>query len=113
MLLRNATFEAYGHRCNNQHHDRNAVEAIYMKGRSGESFQFEPSTSSSFSTKTSRRISTGYQLSWVGEMSCVMFFDESRFSLLSDSRRTLIWRAPGTRYHQDNTIERHSYGGAR
>ncbi|GFV68613.1 transposable element Tc3 transposase [Trichonephila clavipes] len=36
----------------------------------------------------------------------------SRFSLLSDSRRTLIWRAPGTRYHQENTIERHRYGGA-
>ncbi|GFU02469.1 DDE_3 domain-containing protein [Trichonephila clavipes] len=34
------------------------------------------------------------------------------FSLQSDSRRTLIWRAPGTRYHQVNTIERHRYGGA-
>ncbi|GFT23147.1 DDE_3 domain-containing protein [Trichonephila clavipes] len=33
-------------------------------------------------------------------------------SLRSDSRRTLIWRAPGTRYHQENTIERHRYGGA-
>ncbi|GFW17571.1 transposable element Tcb1 transposase [Trichonephila clavipes] len=43
---------------------------------------------------------------------CVMFSDESRFSLKSDSRRTLIWRAPGTRYHQENTIERHRYGGA-
>ncbi|GFT65153.1 transposable element Tcb1 transposase [Trichonephila clavipes] len=31
--------------------------------------------------------------------------------LQSDSRRTLIWRAPGTRYHQENTIERHRYGG--
>ncbi|GFS79135.1 transposable element Tcb1 transposase [Trichonephila clavipes] len=30
----------------------------------------------------------------------------------SDSRRTLIWRAPGTRYHQENTIERLRYGGA-
>ncbi|GFX35496.1 HTH_Tnp_Tc3_2 domain-containing protein [Trichonephila clavipes] len=30
---------------------------------------------------------------------CVMFSDESRFSLQSDSRQTLIWRAPGTRYH--------------
>ncbi|GFW66022.1 transposable element Tcb1 transposase [Trichonephila clavipes] len=38
-----------------------------------------------------------------------MFSDESRFSLQSDSRRTLIWRAPGTRYHQENTIERHRY----
>ncbi|GFW04318.1 uncharacterized protein TNCV_876911 [Trichonephila clavipes] len=41
-----------------------------------------------------------------------MFSDESSFSLQSDSRRTLIWRAPGTRYHQENTIERHRYGGA-
>ncbi|GFV26413.1 transposable element Tcb1 transposase [Trichonephila clavipes] len=36
----------------------------------------------------------------------------SRFSLQSDSRWTLIWRAPGTRYHQENTIERHRYSGA-
>ncbi|GFU77478.1 transposable element Tcb1 transposase [Trichonephila clavipes] len=41
------------------------------------------------------------------QWSCVMFSDESRFSWQSDSRRTLIWRAPGTRYHQENTIERH------
>ncbi|GFU14882.1 DDE_3 domain-containing protein [Trichonephila clavipes] len=34
------------------------------------------------------------------------------FSWQSDSRRTLIWRAPGTRYHQENAIERHRYGGA-
>ncbi|GFW85087.1 transposable element Tcb1 transposase [Trichonephila clavipes] len=46
------------------------------------------------------------------QWSCVMFSDESRFSLQSDSHRTLIWRAPGTRYHQENTIERHRYGGA-
>ncbi|GFX22591.1 transposable element Tcb2 transposase [Trichonephila clavipes] len=46
------------------------------------------------------------------QWSCVMFSDESRFSFLSDSRRTLIWRAPGTRYHQENTIERHRYVGA-
>ncbi|GFW32708.1 transposable element Tcb1 transposase [Trichonephila clavipes] len=46
------------------------------------------------------------------QWSCVMFSDESRFSLQSDSRRTLIWRAPSTRYHQEKTIERHRYGGA-
>ncbi|GFU28769.1 transposable element Tcb1 transposase [Trichonephila clavipes] len=46
------------------------------------------------------------------QWSCVMFSDESRFSLQSDSHRTLIWRAPGTRYHQENTIERHCYSGA-
>ncbi|GFU12329.1 transposable element Tc1 transposase [Trichonephila clavipes] len=45
------------------------------------------------------------------QWSCVMFSDESMFSLQSDSRRTLIWRAPGTHYHQENTIERHRYGG--
>ncbi|GFV46421.1 transposable element Tcb1 transposase [Trichonephila clavipes] len=46
------------------------------------------------------------------QWSCVMFSDQSRFSLQSHSRPTLIWRAPGTRYHQENTIERHRYGGA-
>ncbi|GFT96398.1 transposable element Tcb1 transposase [Trichonephila clavipes] len=39
------------------------------------------------------------------QWSCLMFSDESRFSLLSDSRRILIWRVSGTRYHQENTIE--------
>ncbi|GFW78668.1 HTH_Tnp_Tc3_2 domain-containing protein [Trichonephila clavipes] len=46
------------------------------------------------------------------QWSCVMFSDESSFSLQSDSCRTVIWRAPGTRYHQENTIERYRYGGA-
>ncbi|GFX42073.1 transposable element Tcb1 transposase [Trichonephila clavipes] len=46
------------------------------------------------------------------QWSCVMFSDESRFSLQSDSHRILIWRAPGTRYHPENTIERHRYSGA-
>ncbi|GFV98399.1 transposable element Tcb1 transposase [Trichonephila clavipes] len=46
------------------------------------------------------------------QWSCEMFSDESRFSLQSDCRRILIWRAPGTRYLQENTIERHRYGGA-
>ncbi|GFX08361.1 transposable element Tcb1 transposase [Trichonephila clavipes] len=46
------------------------------------------------------------------QWSCVMFSDECRLSLQSDSRRTLIWRAPGIRYHQENTIVRHRYGSA-
>ncbi|GFV55942.1 HTH_Tnp_Tc3_2 domain-containing protein [Trichonephila clavipes] len=34
---------------------------------------------------------------WTPQQSlCVMFYGDSRFSLQSDSRRTLIWRAPGT-----------------
>ncbi|GFV92724.1 transposable element Tcb1 transposase [Trichonephila clavipes] len=45
------------------------------------------------------------------QWSCVMFSDESRFSLQSDSRLILIGYPlpPGTRYHQENTIERHRY----
>ncbi|GFX98665.1 DDE_3 domain-containing protein [Trichonephila clavipes] len=31
---------------------------------------------------------------------------------LSDSRRTFIWRMPGTHYHHENIIERHHLGGA-
>ncbi|GFX36186.1 HTH_Tnp_Tc3_2 domain-containing protein [Trichonephila clavipes] len=54
------------------------------------------------------------QLTWSREhalwtepqWSCVMFSDESRFSFQFDSRRTLIRRAPGTCYHQENTIQR-------
>ncbi|GFV46191.1 HTH_Tnp_Tc3_2 domain-containing protein [Trichonephila clavipes] len=38
------------------------------------------------------------------QWSCVMVYDESRFSLQSDSHRTLIWSSPGTRYHQENTV---------
>ncbi|KFM70462.1 Transposable element Tc3 transposase, partial [Stegodyphus mimosarum] len=41
-----------------------------------------------------------------------MFSDESTFRLQSDSRLTFICRAPDTRYHQENIIERHGYGGA-
>ncbi|GFU01123.1 HTH_Tnp_Tc3_2 domain-containing protein [Trichonephila clavipes] len=40
------------------------------------------------------------------------FQDDGMFSLQSDSHRNLTWRAPGTRYHQENTIERHRYSGA-
>ncbi|GFY30236.1 transposable element Tcb1 transposase [Trichonephila clavipes] len=46
------------------------------------------------------------------QWSCVMFSDESRFGLQSDSHPTLICRAPGIHYHQGNIIERHRYGGA-
>ncbi|GFT46589.1 HTH_Tnp_Tc3_2 domain-containing protein [Trichonephila clavipes] len=53
-----------------------------------------------------------YALRTPQQWSCVMFSDESRFNLQSDSRRTLIWKAPGTRYHQENIIERQRFGGA-
>ncbi|GFV43854.1 transposable element Tcb1 transposase [Trichonephila clavipes] len=41
----------------------------------------------------------------------VLFTDESRFSLSSDSHRILIWRERGSRNHPSNIIERVRYGG--
>ncbi|GFT54316.1 transposable element Tc1 transposase [Trichonephila clavipes] len=41
----------------------------------------------------------------------VLFTDESRFSLSSDSHRILIWRERGSRNHPSNIIEREWYGG--
>ncbi|UYV83242.1 hypothetical protein LAZ67_23000264, partial [Cordylochernes scorpioides] len=41
----------------------------------------------------------------------VLFSDESRFSLNTDSRRVFIWRAPGTRYNPSNTREIDSFRG--
>ncbi|GFX67989.1 transposable element Tcb1 transposase [Trichonephila clavipes] len=40
----------------------------------------------------------------------VLFTDESRFSLSSDSHRILIWRERGSRNHPSNIIERGRYG---
>ncbi|GFU94347.1 transposable element Tcb2 transposase [Trichonephila clavipes] len=37
--------------------------------------------------------------------------DGVRFTMESDSGRLLIWREQRTRYHQSNTVERHSYRG--
>ncbi|GFU22703.1 transposable element Tcb2 transposase [Trichonephila clavipes] len=41
----------------------------------------------------------------------VLFTDESRFSLSSDSHRILIFRERGSRNHPSNIIERDRYGG--
>ncbi|GFW05480.1 transposable element Tcb2 transposase [Trichonephila clavipes] len=41
----------------------------------------------------------------------VLFTDESRFSLSSDSHRILIWRERGSHNHPSNIIERERYGG--
>ena len=40
----------------------------------------------------------------------VLFTDEPRFSLESDSMRYLTWREPWTRYHPSNIRERYAYG---
>ncbi|GFW75125.1 transposable element Tcb2 transposase [Trichonephila clavipes] len=41
----------------------------------------------------------------------IVFTMQSRFTMESDSGRLLIWREQRTRYHQSNTVERHSYRG--
>ncbi|GFW71038.1 transposable element Tcb2 transposase [Trichonephila clavipes] len=51
-------------------------------------------------------------VSWTQQQwASVLFTDESRFTMESDSGRLLIWREQRTRYHQSNTVERHSYRG--
>ena len=40
----------------------------------------------------------------------LLFTDESRFRLHSDSGSVLVWKKQGTRYNQSNIVERHSFG---
>ncbi|GBN14676.1 Transposable element Tcb2 transposase [Araneus ventricosus] len=66
-------------------------------------------------TSTNRRV----RLAWCREhrdwsmdqWATVLFTDESRFSLNTDSRRTFIWREPGTCYLPSNVREIDPYGG--
>ncbi|GFX64036.1 transposable element Tcb2 transposase [Trichonephila clavipes] len=43
------------------------------------------------------------------DWACVLFSDESRFSLSSDCRRQLIWRESGTAYRPENIHEKDRY----
>ncbi|GFW24653.1 transposable element Tcb1 transposase [Trichonephila clavipes] len=43
------------------------------------------------------------------DWACVLFSDESRFSLPSDCRRQLIWRESGTTYRPENIQEKDRY----
>ncbi|GFX49277.1 transposable element Tcb2 transposase [Trichonephila clavipes] len=43
------------------------------------------------------------------DWTCVLFSDESRFSLSSDCRRQLIWRESGTVYRPENIQEKDRY----
>ncbi|GFX16844.1 transposable element Tcb2 transposase [Trichonephila clavipes] len=43
------------------------------------------------------------------DWACVLFSDESRFSLSSDCRRQLIWRESGTAYRPENIQEKDRY----
>ncbi|GFT90418.1 transposable element Tcb2 transposase [Trichonephila clavipes] len=43
------------------------------------------------------------------DWACVLFSDESRFSLSSDCRRQMIWRESGTAYRPENIQEKDLY----
>ncbi|GFV30902.1 transposable element Tcb2 transposase [Trichonephila clavipes] len=43
------------------------------------------------------------------DLACVLFSDESRFSLSSDCRRQLIWRESETTYRPENIQEKDRY----
>ncbi|GFS89684.1 transposable element Tcb2 transposase [Trichonephila clavipes] len=64
-----------------------------------------------------RRLNDRYRvLPWPEDCTVVVclhdaLYDESRFSLSSDSHRILIWRERGSRNHPSNIIERDRYGG--
>ncbi|GFW02177.1 paired amphipathic helix protein Sin3b [Trichonephila clavipes] len=64
-----------------------------------------------------RRLDDRYRLlPWPEDCTVVVclhdaLYDESRFSLSSDSHRILIWREGGSHNHSSNIIERDRYGG--
>ncbi|GFX40188.1 transposable element Tcb2 transposase [Trichonephila clavipes] len=64
-----------------------------------------------------RRLDDRYRvLPWPEDCTVVVclhdaLYDESRFSLSSDSHRILIWRERGSRNHPSNIIKRDRYGG--
>ncbi|UYV81500.1 hypothetical protein LAZ67_20001368 [Cordylochernes scorpioides] len=52
-----------------------------------------------------------YPFNLCSQWANVLFSDESRFSLNTESRRVFIWREPGTRYHPSNIREIDSFRG--
>ncbi|GFY29676.1 transposable element Tcb2 transposase [Trichonephila clavipes] len=76
---------------------------------------------SSYQQKSNRRTTAQQhrtaRLQWCREhhnwteqnWACVLFSDESRFSLSSDCRRKLIWRESGTAYRPENIQEKDRY----
>ncbi|GFT06809.1 transposable element Tcb1 transposase [Trichonephila clavipes] len=43
------------------------------------------------------------------QWACVMFSDEFKFGMQSDSRRTFLWRVQSIRYYQEKIIKRHCF----
>ncbi|GFV79605.1 transposable element Tcb2 transposase [Trichonephila clavipes] len=74
-------------------------------------------TSGEIARHTTRRLDDRYRvLPWPEDCTVAVclhdtLYDESRFSLSSDSHRILIWRERGSRNHPSNIIERDRYGG--
>ncbi|GBO26284.1 hypothetical protein AVEN_121126-1, partial [Araneus ventricosus] len=64
---------------------------------------------------TNRRVRLAWcreHIEWsMDQWATVLFTDECGFSLTTDSRRTYIWREPGTRYLPSNVREIDHYGG--
>ncbi|GFX68176.1 transposable element Tcb1 transposase [Trichonephila clavipes] len=78
-------------------------------------FQNDGNVSRCYSTghpELQRRMRTGIFGSYCQKKQTEHSIRLVSFSFQSDSRRTLIWRAPCNRYHQENTTERYRYGGA-
>ncbi|GFW46686.1 transposable element Tc3 transposase [Trichonephila clavipes] len=68
--------------------------------------QFLAASGKQISLKTvARHLRGGELYDWA----CVLFSDESRFSLSSDCRRHLIWRESGTAYRPENIQEKDRY----
>ncbi|GFX51870.1 transposable element Tcb2 transposase [Trichonephila clavipes] len=60
--------------------------------------------------RTARLQRCGEHGNWTEQdWACVLFSDESRFSLSSDCRRQLIWRESGTPYRPENIQENDRY----
>ncbi|GFV14453.1 transposable element Tcb2 transposase [Trichonephila clavipes] len=74
-------------------------------------------TAGEIARQRDRRLDDRYRvLPWPEDCTMVVclhdaLYDESRFSLSSDSHRILIWRERGSRNHPSNIIERNRYGG--
>ncbi|GFX03531.1 transposable element Tcb1 transposase [Trichonephila clavipes] len=90
------------------------ADDLYIKTARWWSVCTTPCTVCTFNACPSRRCSLWCRehRNWRdNEWGRVLFTDESRFSLSSDSHRILIWRERGSRNHPSNIIERDRYGG--
>ncbi|GBN29792.1 hypothetical protein AVEN_136005-1 [Araneus ventricosus] len=93
---REKNFRYYGPKTPSQFYVRRPVVCVSLNGRQ----------------RRTRLCWARQHVSWTRQQwASVLFTDESRFTLESDSGRLLIWREQRTRYHQYNTLERRSYRG--